>query len=139
MKQLLLCVMANLFLCSSIYAEVAVIVHPSVNLSEVSQDRIQRVYLGKTSLLADGISISPINQTKENEIRKNFIENVLDKSAAQYRSYWSRLIFTGKGAPPKEFSGDSAIKTQVSQNPKLIGYIDSASVDYSVKVIFTQP
>ena len=96
MKQLLLCVMANLFLCSSIYAEVTVIVHPSVNLSEVSQDRIQRVYLGKTSLLADGISISPINQTKENEIRKNFIENVLVFFIANIRVAnfrWGRLAF----------------------------------------------
>jgi hypothetical protein len=46
------------------------------------------------------------------------------------------LIFTGKGQAPQVVGVDADIKTMVANNPNIIGYIDEAQVDATVKIIF---
>jgi len=108
-----------------------------MDISTISQDDIQRIFLGKTTRFDNGKVSKPVNQDEGNAIRDEFITKVLDKSQNQYRAYWSRLIFTGKGRPPKDMGGDADIKKLVAKDPNAIGYINAVSVDESVKVIYT--
>ena len=39
----------------------------------------------------------------------------------------------------KEVANSAAVKAAVAANPKAIGYMDKASVDASVKVVYTAP
>jgi len=55
------------------------------------------------------------------------------------KAYWSKMIFSGKAAPPAVFDNDAAVKSWVASNTDGIGYIDSSQVDVSVKVILTIP
>jgi hypothetical protein len=64
-----------------------------------------------------------------------FVSKVVDKDEAQMKSYWSRLIFTGKGVPPKVIESDAEVKDLVARNPDTIGFIDAASADATVKVV----
>lgn len=118
-------------------AEIAVIVHPSMDIAAMTQDNVQRIFLGKATRFENDKVANPINQSEGNAIRDEFITKVLDKTDGQYRAYWSRLIFTGKGAPPKDMGGDADVKKLVADNPNMIGYIDVMSVDDSVKVVLT--
>lgn len=118
-------------------AEIAVIVNPSMDISTISQEDIQRLFLAKTTRFENGTVAKPVNQNEGNAIRDEFITKVLDKSEGQYRAYWSRLIFTGKGRPPKDEGGDAEIKKIVAKEANSIGYINALSVDDSVKVIYT--
>ena len=60
---------------------------------------------------------------------------MLNKSGSQLKSYWSKLVFTGKGTPPKVVANDAEVISLISANPNLIGYIDAAAVTGTVKVI----
>ena len=51
------------------------------------------------------------------------------------KAVWARVIFTGKGLPPKVFDPDAEVKKVVSSNKNAIGYIRASSVDSSVKVV----
>jgi len=62
---------------------------------------------------------------------------VTGKSDSQLQAYWSRLVFTGKGKPPKTIGSSALIKSQVASRANAIAYIDSSEVDDSVKVVFT--
>ncbi len=117
-------------------AEVAVIVSASNVNSALDQDTISRVFLGKTSNFPDGSQAIPVDQNEGSASREAFNDKVLGKSSSQLKAYWSRLIFTGKGTPPKESGSDADIKNLVAKNPNLIGYVDSSVVDSSVKVVF---
>jgi ABC-type phosphate transport system substrate-binding protein len=50
-------------------------------------------------------------------------------------AHWSRIVFTGKGQPPKAVGDDSQVKEAVAKDKSLIGYIDSSALDSSVKKI----
>jgi len=115
-------------------AEVAVIVHPS-NTNEISKNDIARIFLGKKKEFPDGSDALPVSQVENSPVSDEFIEKVLDKTAAQHRSYWSQLVFTGKGRPPKEIGRDAEVKKVVSENPAVIGFIDMSAVDESVRVV----
>lgn len=117
-------------------AEIAVIMNGGSNVSALTEEQLSRLFLGKTNSFPSGAQAVPINQEEGSAIREKFNEIICKKSAAQYKAYWSQLVFTGKGAPPKEAANDAAVKSLVQSNPNMIGYIDSKAVDASVKVVY---
>lgn len=118
------------------YAEIAVIVSSNNHNDSLDKDNISRVFLGKTKNFPDGSQAVPVDQKAGSSARESFNTNVLGKSSSQLKAYWSRLIFTGKGTPPKESGDDLAVKKLVAEDPNLIGYVNSETVDGSVKVVY---
>lgn len=131
MKNLIL--VTSLFISAAANAEIAVIVHPS-NANELDKTTITRIYTGKAKSFPDGKQAVPINQANGGATDE-FNKSVLNKSTSQLRAYWSKLIFTGKGAPPKVVNTEAEVLELVSTNPNIIGYIDAANVNDSVKVV----
>jgi len=128
-------VTAALSISSLASAEVAVIVSASNGNASIDQATISKIFLGKAKSFPDGAQAVPVDQDDGSASREAFNSTVLGKSASQLKSYWSRLIFTGKGTPPKQSGDDAAVKALVAANPNLIGYIDASAVDGSVKVV----
>jgi ABC-type phosphate transport system substrate-binding protein len=104
-------------------------------VSAANANDVVKAFLGKKKDLG-GVSVVPIDQGEGNPARTDFYANVIKKSEAQLKSYWSRLIFTGKGQAPQVVGGDAEVKNMVANNPNIIGYIDEGAVDGTVKVIF---
>jgi ABC-type phosphate transport system substrate-binding protein len=115
-------------------AEVAVIVHPS-NAATVDQAEITRLFTGRGTTFNNGSKATPLNMAESAASRGEFDSKVLSKSSSQMKAYWSKLVFTGKGTPPKELNSDAEMKAAVAADATAIGYIDAAAVDGSVKVL----
>jgi ABC-type phosphate transport system substrate-binding protein len=114
--------------------EVVVVVHPS-NDATLDKQSVQRIFLGKEKKFSNGKEVLPVNQVPTSGARDSFDTNTLGRSSNQIAAYWSKLVFTGKGIPPKELDNDAAVLAIVADNPNAIGYLDSASVSGAVKVI----
>lgn len=117
-------------------ADIAIIVHPS-NGAPLDASEVSRIFLGKSKSFPGGATVVPVNQAEGSIVRTAFDDGIIGKSASQLKSYWSKLVFTGKGTPPQEVSSEDEVKNLVASNPNMIGYIDSANVDSSVKVVLT--
>lgn len=120
---------------SMAHAGAVVVAGASSPLAATSSGDVVKVFLGKKKALG-GVSVVPVDQSEGTGARTDFYSNVVKKSEAQLKSYWSRLIFTGKGQAPQVVGGDADVKGMVSANPNLLGYIDESAVDGTVKVIF---
>ncbi|MBL4865694.1 MAG: hypothetical protein JKY67_04885 [Pseudomonadales bacterium] len=106
------------------------------NKAEISQNDIKFIYKGQLKAFENGFLALPLNQNNDSDIRKNFLNKVVKATKAQYREYWIRKMFTGKGTPPRVVKGgDKVIKEYVSNNPSMIAYIAASSVDDSVRVV----
>ncbi|WP_394192099.1 phosphate ABC transporter substrate-binding protein [Pseudoalteromonas atlantica] len=132
--------MRKLFLATALtvcslntFAEVAVIVNPA-NTNQLDANAIKKIYLGKSKSFDDGVKVNPVNQDGNN-VADEFNDKVVGKSGSQLNAYWSKLVFTGKGTPPEKLSNDQAVIDFVSSNTDGIGYIDSAKITDSVKVV----
>lgn len=116
------------------FSEVAVVVHPS-NASSFSDKDLKKIFLAKKKKFPAGGRAVVLRQKKGSAVKLQFVQGLLNKSENQLKAYWSRLIFTGKALPPKEINGDIEMKRLVGENPSVIGYIDAASIDDSVRVV----
>lgn len=122
-----------LFIASIASAEVAVIVHPS-NDSSIDKTNIERIYTGKEKSFSNGKKALPISQSA-GTVLDEFNQKALNKSSGQLKAYWSKLVFTGKGTPPKAVANDAEVLASVAANPDTIGFIDASKVNDSVKVV----
>mgnify|MGYP001770312877 CR=1 FL=1 len=80
--------------------------------------------------------MTPIDQAEGSPARPQFNERVRGKNEQQLRSYWSRMIFTGKGQPPRSVASQEDVLRMVAATPGAIGYVDSKAVTGKVKVLF---
>ena len=120
-------------------AEILVVVHPDEKINTISPAYVVNIFLGKVKTLPNGKIIIPIDQRRESETRSLFYKRLANKNENQLNAYWARQVFTGKGQPPSQVQNSEAIKLLVSDNPSMIGYIESKVLDDSVKVILTIP
>ena len=123
--------MASFALSAS--AETVVIVSQKNPATRMFSEQASQFFLGKSTLF------TPVDQAEGSPIRADFYRKVADKDAAQVKALWSKLVFTGKGTPPKEYASNAEVKKAVAADPKAIGYIDKSAVDDTVKVILTLP
>ncbi|WOI36952.1 phosphate ABC transporter substrate-binding protein [Alteromonas sp. CI.11.F.A3] len=124
-------------LCSSMaFADVAVIVHPS-NGDALDKDSISRLFLNKMKSFPNGTNAVPLALAEGQAATDEFNGKVLNKSASQLTAFWSKLVFTGKGQPPKALGSDAEVVSAVAADPGAIGYVDAGSVDGSVRVVAT--
>lgn len=115
-----------------VQAEVSVIVNPGATKAP-SQSEVANIFLGKDKSMK-GVDLKDWTPTKE-----SFYSAVTNKNESQLKSYWSGLIFTGKGQPMASVADDAAVVAKVAAEADAIGYVDSAAVNDSVKVLFTLP
>lgn len=121
--------------CSTAASDVVAVVSVQSSVMVLSQNQIVDIFLGNTRLLPNGEKAIPIDQAEGSVMRDEFYTKFAGKSAAQMKAHWSKIIFTGRGQPPKEAALSGDVKKRISDNPNSIGYIDSNMVDSSVRVL----
>lgn len=132
-----LCVVLFSLLSSIAMAGTSVIINAADAGAGLTQSDAKKIYLGKKRSLPSGAKAIPIDHSAGSAIRDGFLSTVVGKSESQYKSFWAKKIFTGKGKPPKEKADDAAVKAFVASNPGAVGYIDSSNLDDSVKEAFS--
>ncbi len=137
MQKTLLAVM--LALTGSAFADLAVIVNTAYPVASADKGDIAKVFLSKANGLSGGGTLIPVDQADGSAIRKGFYSNLAGKNPAQMNAYWSKLIFTGQGQPPKAVGGDADVEALVANNPNMIGYVHTSAVGKGVKVIAKVP
>ncbi|RIZ67167.1 MAG: phosphate ABC transporter substrate-binding protein [Methylococcales bacterium] len=114
---------------------VVVVVSATSSASKLDKEQVANLFLGKSSSYPDGSAAVPIEQTDATPAHDEFHKSITEKSASQLKSYWSKMIFSGKGTAPKEVASNAELLKLLASNPAMIGYIDKTAVDKSVKVI----
>jgi len=117
--------------------DIAVVVASNSPVNSLSVAQVSDIFLAKSGTFPNGGPAVPIDQADSSTIRNEFYSKVTGKTPELLKAYWSKMIFTGQGEPPREIADSEKIKKLVANNPRYIGYIDKASVDASVKVVAT--
>jgi ABC-type phosphate transport system substrate-binding protein len=120
-------------------SELVVIVSARSAAPVLRNDQVAAIFLGKTAQFPDGAYVSAIDQPVGSNTRDEFYARVASKSPALLKAYWSKLLFTGRGQPPREVDGNVAVKKLVAETPGLIGYIDRSALDATVRPVLVLP
>ena len=115
------------FAVANVHAEdIVVIVNPAA--APISKEQIADLYLGRNDAWI------PVDQAVGSGIYVEFYKKVTGRDSSQIKAIWSRILFTGRGVPPKQLPDSAAVKKTVAANPKAVGYIEKSAVDASVKI-----
>ena len=138
MKKLILFINLMLALClasTNVFAELAIVVNPKNPTAKLSPGKVKKIFLGKKKRFKGGKNIVVIDHNAGSS-KDAFLNKVINKNASQFKAYWSRIVFTGKGKAPLILS-ESDVIGKVASDEKAIGYVDKSKVDGSVKVVAT--
>jgi ABC-type phosphate transport system substrate-binding protein len=116
-------------------ADVVAVVSAKSAITTLSKSQMADIFLGRVNRFPNGSPAVPIDQAEGSAAREEFYAKMAGKSAAQMKAYWSKIIFTGRGQPPKEVPNGVEMKKRIFENPAAIGYIDANLLDDSVRVI----
>jgi ABC-type phosphate transport system substrate-binding protein len=116
-------------------ADVVAVVSSKSPVTTLSKIQVADIFLGKTIRFPDGVQAVPIDQAEGSPERDEFYATFTGKSPAQIKSHWSKIIFTGRGQPPKAVSNSVEVRKLIAANPQAISYIERSAVDSSVKVL----
>jgi ABC-type phosphate transport system substrate-binding protein len=116
-------------------ADVVVVVSAKCAISALSKDQVTDIFLGKTTRFPDGAPAVPIDQMEGSPARDEFYAKFANKSQAQVKAHWTKIIFTGRGQPPKSVPNSIEVLKLTAANPRAISYIERSAVDSTVKVL----
>ncbi|MBN1382386.1 MAG: substrate-binding domain-containing protein [Deltaproteobacteria bacterium] len=117
-------------------ADIAVIVNKNVTQDTLSEDNLKDIYLGRTTAWQNGTKVEFVILNDQLGIHEDFLKKYIGRSSAQYRNFWKKQVFTGKGRMPKQFDSEGKLLEYVSTTDGAIGYVlaDTAK-ESSVKVL----
>lgn len=116
--------------------DVKLVVHSSSALGSITKARVGDLFLKRVTRWENGRPITPVDQTEKSAARAAFTKELLGKEVPWVKSYWQKMIFSGRATPPAELSSDAQVLDFVRANPDSVGYVaDDAVLSGSVKVL----
>jgi len=116
-------------------AEMVVIVSARSPVVALTSEQVADIFLARTARLPSGEEVQALDLPVGHALRDEFYARVAGKSPTLMKAYWTRMVFTGRGQPPRELSSMSAIRKLVAENPSMIAYLERGALDASVKAV----
>jgi len=125
----------TLFLSVNLYAQhLAVIVSKNSSINTIEKKELSRIFLAKTRNFSNGKRAVAIESSNK-EYQIFFYNRVSNKNKKQLKKYWAKMIFTGRGQPPKKFDSIESIMDFIKSNNNAISYIPFEYLSNDIKVI----
>ena len=117
-------------------ASVAVVVHPSVEVDDLSFAEFRKIIVGERQFWATGQRVTLIVRAAEAEERTVLLERVYKMSEAQYRQYWVAKVFRAEAVsgPRVVLSNEEAVDL-VGVIEGAIAVVNSDDVPEGLKVL----
>ena len=113
--------------------DVKVIANPSVTASSISIAELRTVFLLQRKILIEGSPVAPV--IGRNGVTTDaFMKRYLNRDIEEVRTYY-HLVFTGKGAMPKQLNSDAEMVDYVARTKGAIGYVGGSTNTVGVKVL----
>ncbi|MYM42014.1 hypothetical protein [Duganella qianjiadongensis] len=113
----------------------AIVVNVNNPTTTMSAEEIGDLYLHRATHFPNAKEATLIDQPVNSVTYENFYREITHKTPGQIQGYWSRLVFTGKGRPPKQVAGNAEVKKMVSGNQGNLGYVEETALDKTVKPV----
>lgn len=137
MKKTLLYILASfvVFYNTSAQSSVVVVVAKNSPIEVLNLNQVANIFLARTNRFPSGEKSTPV-EFVYGDFREEFYINISGKNAKQLMAYWTTLVFTGKGRPPKGYKELENLMAALPLKLNYITYLDSALVTKDMKVVY---
>lgn len=106
---------------------VKVVVNAANPSDSMTREKVADLFLKKATRWESGRVATPVDQSDKRSVRGEFSQKLLVKEVAWVKSYWQKMIFSGRATPPAELSSDGEVLEFVRANPDAIGYVSEGT------------
>ncbi len=132
----LFCLLILLTSLTAHAASVKLVVNASNTASSISRTKAADLFLKRVTRWDNGRVVTPVDISDKNSVRGAFCRELLGKEVAWVKSYWQKMIFSGRATPPVELSSEAEVLDFIRNNPDSIGYVsDSATLPAGVRAL----
>ncbi len=138
MNKIIIVFVVSLFCPLLANAGTIVVAADHSDLASLSKSEVRQLYMGNTNN-AGGYKVTLLDMPEGSTLRKSFYSRVAGKNESQLKSYWARMIFTGRGTPPRQVGGPMEMVRSLKADPHALGYMDEGDLQPGVKVLLRLP
>lgn len=122
---------------SPLLAESIAIFTLNQDFSELSAGKAKMIFKGKVKRL-DNKKYSLVDWPAGSTTKKKFYMGLMGQSEAKVNATRAKLIFSGKGFPPKVMADNhfSTLENILKNNPNSIGYAPLANISDEFNILF---
>lgn len=113
--------------------DMVLVANLGISATSLSKGDVKSIYLAKKKSI-DGTSVK-LATLKDKNLTAQFLKEYVGKTPSQFSAYYKKLVFTGKGKPPKKMSSESEMISYVARTTGAIGYVSASAVTDAVKTI----
>jgi len=132
----LLCLLCLTAIQAEEVASVAIVVHPSVEVSNLTMLQLRRIFLAEQQFWPDRSRITLLVRAPGAVERDIVLSQIYQMNDAQFRQYWIAKIFRAEvpSGPKIVLSSNMALEL-VTAIPGSITFISASAVDEGTKVV----
>jgi|TARA_R110002050_G_scaffold235567_2_gene371437 ABC-type phosphate transport system substrate-binding protein len=127
-----------MLLSTSVLGNVVVVVNKDSLITSLNDVQVANIFLARTNRFPNGEKSKPI-ELKQGRTRLHFYQNISGKTPKQLTAYWTTLVFSGKGRPPKSFTDYNKFLKTFSLESGAITYLELSQVTENMKIVYTFP
>jgi len=116
-------------------ADIAVVVGPESPIRELDGRQVANIFLSKTNRFEDGSRAEPV-ELSDTDLKSRFYQLISGKTLSQINSYWTTLIFTGRGKPPASHESPAEIVQLLMSDPHAISYLPQDGIPEELRVVY---
>ncbi len=137
MRILFVCLLVSAIISGSVAygGTLTFIANKGISVDNLSRKDIRNIFKGKMVRWPNNSPIKPAVLKSSSEIEETFLENFVNFTAAQWNSYWKKMIFTGRGMPPETFKSIDDMIRFVANTPGAIGYVDVETIPENIRTV----
>lgn len=115
---------------------IAIVVHPSTQISDISFTRLRKIFLGEEQYWDGNKRITLLVRAPVAREREIVLKRIYDMSEAQFRQYWIAKLFRAEvAAGPKIVYSTDMAKQLVTALPGAVAFLPASEVGSNVKVL----
>jgi ABC-type phosphate transport system substrate-binding protein len=112
------------------------VVHASNSIPSITKSKAADLFLKRVTRWDNGRAVVPVDLSEKTPARAMFCKALLGKEVVWVKSYWQKMIFSGRATPPAELSSEAELLDFIRNNADAIGYVgESATLPAGVKVL----
>lgn len=127
-----------LFHVSILQADIAIVVPANSPINTLSKKEVSNLFLSRTNRLENGKKAILI-EIRDYRLRDTFYRLISSKTHTQLKYYWTTMIFSGKGKPPRSFSSKEDMIDYMKRHTTAISYLDSSDITPDMKEVLRFP
>lgn len=117
-------------------ADIAIIVHPQNPLTNLTEEDLKKIFLGRLPLFPQtGQEIHPLDLPEEHTTYADFYRRVLQLDGTKLKRYRAYYLFSGRGRLPAGANSVVEMIRKVSEDTAAIGYVDAAHVSDKTRTL----